>query len=169
MPRHPRGGPRDAGGHADGQGQEVDKVVGLELGADDYIVKPFGIAELLARVHSALRRGALAGAHANEIPAGVISLGSVELDLDALSGRRRDGASFSLTPKEAALLRFLLAHEGRVIDRNTLLEEVWGISCDVTTRTVDQHVVRLRQKIEDDPAEPRRLLTAHGAGYRLVR
>ena len=151
------------------KGQEVDKVVGLELGADDYIVKPFGIAELLARVHSALRRGALAGAHANEIPAGVISLGSVELDLDALSGRRRDGASFSLTPKEAALLRFLLAHEGRVIDRNTLLEEVWGISCDVTTRTVDQHVVRLRQKIEDDPAEPRRLLTAHGAGYRLVR
>ncbi len=151
------------------KGQEVDKVVGLELGADDYIVKPFGIAELLARVHSALRRGALAGAHANEIPAGVISLGSVELDLDALSGRRRDGASFSLTPKEAALLRFLLAHEGRVIDRNTLLEEVWGISCDVTTRTVDQHVVRLRQKIEDDPAEPRHLLTAHGAGYRLVR
>ena len=74
-----------------------------------------------------------------------------------------------LTPKEAALLRFLLAHEGRVIDRNTLLEEVWGISCDVTTRTVDQHVVRLRQKIEDDPAEPRHLLTAHGAGYRLVR
>jgi DNA-binding response OmpR family regulator len=76
---------------------------------------------------------------------------------------------YALTPKEAALLRFLFVHEGRVLDRATLLDHVWGISCDVTTRTVDQHVVRLRQKIEDDPAAPRFLVTVHGAGYRFSR
>jgi DNA-binding response OmpR family regulator len=153
------------------KGQEIDKVIGLELGADDYIVKPFGIAELLARVHSALRRGALASSLPRDggKDSGLVTLGSVELDLAALRGRKPDGTDFPLTPKEAALLRFLLAHEGRVVDRNTLLEDVWGISCEVTTRTVDQHVVRLRQKIENDPSEPRHLLTAYGAGYRLVR
>jgi DNA-binding response OmpR family regulator len=152
------------------KGQEVDKVVGLELGADDYVVKPFGISELLARVRSALRRGALAKTASGERAAEIseVSFEDVRIDFNGMCGIKGD-VHFPLTPKEAALLRFLFVHEGRVLDRATLLDHVWGISCDVTTRTVDQHVVRLRQKIEDDPAEPRFLVTVHGAGYRFSR
>jgi|LSQX01.1.fsa_nt_gb DNA-binding response OmpR family regulator len=148
------------------KGQEVDRVVGLELGADDYIVKPFGMAELLARVRAALRRGALAE---NQRPGQVrstLSFGEVRVDFDAMTGTR-GGLSFALTPRENALLQFFADREGKVLSRDVLLEEVWGIECDVTTRTVDQHVVRLRQKIEDDPSRPEHLLTVHGAGYRF--
>ena len=155
------------------KGREIDKVVGLELGADDYIVKPFGMAELLARVRSALRRGALSkesvpAAPAADSASSVLSFGEVTVDFGSMSGRR-GGVEFALTPREAALLRFLLEHEGKVVSRNTLLDEVWGIECEVTTRTVDQHVVRLRQKIEEDPSRPLFLCTVHGAGYRFVR
>ena len=150
------------------KGQEVDKVVGLELGADDYIVKPFGMSELLARIRAALRRGALAH---EPLPGAAVSLsadfGDVSVDFEAMSGQK-GGTQFFLTPKEAALLRFLLDHGGKVVSREVLLEEIWGIDCEVTTRTVDQHVVRLRQKIEDDPSRPYFLQTAHGAGYRCV-
>jgi DNA-binding response OmpR family regulator len=152
------------------KGREIDKVVGLELGADDYIVKPFGMAELLARVRSALRRGALSKREPPEDsdtdPA--YAFGDVAVDFGSMTGRKGK-IPFSLTPKEVALLRFLMEREGKVVSRNMLLDEVWGIECDVTTRTVDQHVVRLRQKIEDDPAKPRFLLTVHGAGYRFSR
>jgi len=150
------------------KGQEVDKVVGLELGADDYIVKPFGMSELLARIRAALRRGALT----HEPPPGTdgcegADFGDVSVDFEAMSGQK-GGSRFFLTPKEAALLRFLVEHGGKVVSREVLLEEIWGIDCEVTTRTVDQHVVRLRQKIEDDPSRPVFLQTAHGAGYRFV-
>ena len=148
------------------KGREVEKVVGLELGADDYIVKPFGMAELLARVRSALRRGALlreASASDESCP---LSFGDVRVDFERMTGFKGD-SEFPLTPKEAALLRRLAENEGRVLSRSYLLDEVWGIECDVTTRTVDQHVARLRQKIEDDPASPRFLCTVHGAGYRF--
>lgn len=150
------------------RGQEVDRVVGLELGADDYIVKPFGMAELLARVRAALRRGALA-AGPDRIPPGgdTLSFGDVVVDFGAMAGKK-SGASFALTPMETALLKFLAAMDGAVASRETLLEEIWGVECDVTTRTVDQHVARLRQKIEDDPSRPEFLLTAHGAGYRFA-
>ena len=148
------------------KGREVDKVVGLELGADDYIVKPFGMAELLARVRSALRRGALSRGSPRKDGAPTLSFGDVKVDFDRMTGRKGD-SEFPLTPKEAALLRRLAGSEGRVLSRSELLDEVWGIECDVTTRTVDQHVVHLRQKIEDDPSNPRFLRTVHGAGYRF--
>lgn len=148
------------------KGQEVDRVVGLELGADDYIVKPFGMAELLARVRAGLRRGALASGPARAAAGNAISFGDVTVDFGAMAGKK-SGTPFSLTPMETGLLRFLAAREGMVASRETLLEEIWGVDCDVTTRTVDQHVARLRQKIEDDPSRPRFLLTAHGAGYRF--
>ena len=91
----------------------------------------------------------------------------MSVDFEAMSGQK-GGSRFFLTPKEAALLRFLVDHGGKVVSREVLLEEIWGIDCEVTTRTVDQHVVRLRQKIEDDPSRPVFLQTAHGAGYRFV-
>lgn len=150
------------------KGQEVDRVVGLELGADGYMVKPFGMAELLARVRAGLRRGALAAGPDRAVQGGeILSFGDVTVDLGAMAGKK-SGASFALTPMETALLKFLAATGGAVASRETLLEEIWGVNCDVTTRTVDQHVARLRQKIERDPSNPQFLLTAHGAGYRLV-
>ena len=149
------------------KGQEVDRVVGLELGADDYIVKPFGMAELLARVRAALRRGALAAGAQGAGEEKALAFGNVHVDFDAMTGSN-GGLTFSLTPRENALLRFFAGRVGKVLSRELLLEEVWGIECDVTTRTVDQHVVRLRQKIEDDPSKPVYLLTAHGAGYRFT-
>ena len=148
------------------KGQEVDKVVGLELGADDYIVKPFGMAELLARVRSALRRGALA---AEDPPAesSVFCFGDVRVDFGSMSGLR-GRVPFELTPREAELLRYLLDRPNRVVSRDVLLEELWGVECEITTRTVDQHMARLRQKVEDNPARPRWLQTVHGAGYRFT-
>ncbi|MDR3331292.1 MAG: response regulator transcription factor [Synergistaceae bacterium] len=146
------------------KGEEMDKVIGLELGADDYIVKPFGAAELLARIRSALRRGALSRGEAGR----VLNMDGVTVDFESMTGVR-DGSAFSLTPKETAILRYMAENEGRVVSRETLLEEVWGIdpNCDITTRSVDQQMARLRQKIERDPADPRFLHTVHGAGYRL--
>ena len=148
------------------KGQEVDKVVGLELGADDYIVKPFGMAELLARVRSALRRGALTG-EAQPEESTVFSFGTVRVDFASMSGLR-GRVPFELTPREAELLRYLLVRPNRVVSRDNLLEELWGVECEITTRTVDQHMARLRQKIEDDPSRPRWLQTVHGAGYRFT-
>ena len=154
------------------KGEEIDKVIGLELGADDYIVKPFGIAELTARVRSALRRAAQnAGSIKNEgqLPESTLRIGSVTIDFDAMSVRKDSGEAFTLTPKENELLKYLAAHSGKVISRETLLESIWGIDpdSDITTRSVDTHVARLRQKIEEDPSKPRFLMTAHGAGYRI--
>ena len=149
------------------KGEEMDKVIGLELGADDYIVKPFGISELLARVRAALRRRALPKNEIREPEApSCVRMGDVSVDFESMTGSK-DGAVFPLTPKETALLRFFAANEGKVISRETLLELVWGIECDITTRSVDQHMVRLRQKVEDDPSNPRFLHTVHGAGYRF--
>jgi DNA-binding response OmpR family regulator len=146
------------------KGEEIDRVIGLELGADDYIVKPFSMAEFLARVRAALRRGAL-----SKSTPGVpdkLRLGGALIDFGSMTGRRGD-VSFSLTPKETALLRFLAANEGKAVSREALLETVWGIDCEITTRSIDQHMVRLRQKLEDEPSAPRFLHTVHGVGYRL--
>ncbi|GHS89868.1 DNA-binding response regulator [Synergistales bacterium] len=149
------------------KGEEIDKVIGLELGADDYIVKPFSMAELLARVRSALRRGALAKKGARPRHLSRLRLcDDTSVDFDSMTGRK-GAASFSLTPKEAELLRFLAMNESKVVSRETLLETVWGVDCDITTRSIDQHIARLRQKIEGDPANPRFLHTVHGAGYRF--
>ncbi|MCL2684581.1 MAG: response regulator transcription factor [Synergistaceae bacterium] len=148
------------------KGEEIDKVVGLELGADDYIVKPFGIAELTARIRSALRRSSQGKKTLCEP---TLRIGSITVDFDAMNVRRDSGETYPLTPKENELLKYFAVHPGKVISRETLLEAIWGIDpdSDITTRSVDTHVARLRQKIEENPSEPKLLITAHGAGYRF--
>ena len=146
------------------KGQEIDKVVGLELGADDYVTKPFSLRELLARVQALLRRAGSTG-KANELPA-EIAFGKVRIDGKALRGRRGK-EQFELTPRELKVLAVLFRERGNAVSRDTLLNEVWGIDYYGTTRTLDQLIVKLRQKIEDVPGEPRHLLTVHTLGYRL--
>ena len=146
------------------KGQEIDKVVGLELGADDYVTKPFSLRELLARVHALLRR-ADPGTDAVDAPA-EIAFGKVRVDCRALRGKRGK-ESFELTPRELKVLALLFREKGNAVSRDTILNEVWGIEYYGTTRTLDQLVVKLRQKIEDKPGEPRHLLTVHSLGYRL--
>jgi DNA-binding response OmpR family regulator len=148
---------------------EADRVVGLELGADDYIVKPFGMAEFVARVRAAFRRAAISGtAHTGQTPSR-LEAGGTRVDFDSMTGIR-GSEPFSLTPRENALLRHFAANEGRVLSRDELLEAAWDIDadCGITTRSVDQHVARLRQKIESDPSNPKLIITVHGAGYRFM-
>ena len=146
------------------KGQEIDKVVGLELGADDYVTKPFSLRELLARVQALLRR-AEPGEAATAVP-DAMEFGAVRIDSKALRGRR-DGTAFVLTPRELRVLAMLFRERGNAVSRDALLNEVWGVEYYGTTRTLDQLVVKLRQKIEETPAEPRHLRTVHGVGYRL--
>ena len=146
------------------KGQEIDKVVGLELGADDYVTKPFSLRELLARVHALLRR-AEPGVATAEVP-DAIDFGHVKIDTKALRGKRGK-EPFELTPRELKVLAVLFRERGNAVSRDTILNEVWGIEYYGTTRTLDQLVVKLRQKIEDTPGEPQHLLTVHGLGYRL--
>lgn len=145
------------------KGQEVDKVVGLELGADDYVVKPFGVAELRARVRALLRRGRAGPETPRMDP---ISFGDVHVDPRTYEGRKGE-TPFTLTGLELKLLRYLLDRDGEVVERFDLLESVWGMTYEGTTRTLDQHIARLRRKIESDPALPRHILTVHGVGYRF--
>ncbi len=149
------------------KGQEIDKVVGLELGADDYVIKPFSLRELLARVRALLRRAdpAVGFAPGGDAPE-VIRFGEVEIDPRALRGRR-GGHRFELTPRELKVLTVLAQHRGNVVARESILNEVWGVEYYGTTRTLDQLMVKLRQKVEATPGEPRHLLTVHGFGYRL--
>ena len=146
------------------KGQEIDKVVGLELGADDYVTKPFSLRELLARVQALLRR-ADGGGRANELPA-EIAFGKVRIDGKALRGKRGK-EQFELTPRELKVLAVLFRERGNAVSRDALLNEVWGIDYYGTTRTLDQLIVKLRQKIEDVPGDPQHLLTVHTLGYRL--
>ena len=146
------------------KGEEVDKVVGLELGADDYVVKPFGARELLARVRAVLRRG---NAKENGRDDRLIQFGDVTIDPRTMRGTRGTRA-FDISRRELALLRLFTAREGEALDRVTLMDEVWGVRYEGTTRTLDQHVAGLRKKIEDDPAHPRHLTTVHGTGYRFT-
>jgi DNA-binding response OmpR family regulator len=146
------------------KGQEIDKVVGLELGADDYVTKPFSLRELLARVHALLRR-AEAGGAASDLPT-EIAFGKVRIDCKALRGKRGKEA-IELSPRELRVLSVLFRERGNAVSREALLNEVWGVDYYGTTRTLDQLIVKLRQKIEDVPGEPRHLLTVHTLGYRL--
>jgi DNA-binding response OmpR family regulator len=146
------------------KGQEVDKVVGLELGADDYVTKPFSLRELLARVQALLRR-AEAIAPASELPM-EIAFGKVRIDCKALRGKRGK-ESIELTPRELKVLAVLYRERGNAVSREALLNEVWGVEYFGTTRTLDQLIAKLRQKIEDVPSEPKHLLTVHTLGYRL--
>jgi len=144
------------------RGQEVDKVVGLELGADDYVTKPFSIRELLARVKAVLRR-------AQPVPKDKerYAFGDVEVNLRSCQVSRK-GQQLEVSSKEFDLLKYFLVHSGEAISRDRLLEEVWGYDRFPTTRTVDAHIVRLRQKLEPKPDDPRYFLTVHGVGYKFV-
>jgi DNA-binding response OmpR family regulator len=144
------------------KGQEDDVVLGLKLGADDYVKKPFGVAELMARIETVLRRAAGAsGAPAR------LDFGDVAIDFIRHMATRA-GQPLELTPKEFEILRYFAARPGAVVSRDALLNAVWGYDRAPTTRTVDAHIVKLRQKIELQPSEPRHLLTAHGLGYKFV-
>lgn len=145
------------------KGQEIDKVVGLELGADDYIVKPFGVQELLARIRAALRRASITPEDNKEEK---ITFGDVEIDAKTYSGKKGT-KTFQITLRELNLLRFFIKHKGEVLDRFTILDEIWGIRYEGTTRTLDQHVAKLRQKIEDNPSQPRYIITVHTVGYKF--
>jgi DNA-binding response OmpR family regulator len=147
------------------RGEEADKVRGLRLGADDYVTKPFGVLELLARVEALLRRTRVDGP-GEPIP--VEQIGPVEIDR-ATRAVRRDGQPVPLAPKEFDLLLALLGRRGAVATRHELMKEVWGYQADVLSRTVDTHIAELRRKLEDDPRQPRLILTVRKAGYRLER
>ncbi|HXY17599.1 MAG TPA: response regulator transcription factor [Gaiellaceae bacterium] len=144
------------------RGEEADRIVGLELGADDYVTKPFSPRELAARVRSVLRRST-----ARPTSRESLNFGSVELDA-ATREVRRDGIESRLTAKEFDLLWFLASHPRRVFSRDQLMSRVWGYEAALDTGTVTVHMRRLREKIEDDPSQPRHLQTVWGIGYRLV-
>ena len=144
------------------RGEEMDKVQGFEGGADDYIVKPFGLREFLARIHAQLRRHSGVGQ-----VQGLVAVGMAIVDFRRHQ-LNRDGILLEVSAKELELLRYLVQHRGEVVSRETLLTEVWGHQREVATRTVDNFIVRLRKKIEADPAAPLYLITVHGSGYKLV-
>jgi two-component system, OmpR family, alkaline phosphatase synthesis response regulator PhoP len=148
-----------------------DKVVLLELGADDYVTKPFSPKELLARVRRAMRRNARAQQVASATDTGsvhdVLAFGDVEIDFTSMEAHRA-GRPVSMTAQEFKLLRFLSRSTDRVISREELLNEVWGYQNYPSTRTVDNHILRLRQKLEPDPSRPRFFVTVHSAGYKFV-
>ncbi len=140
------------------RGREEDRVKGLDLGADDYVIKPFSLKELLARVRARLRAG-------ESTTSQTVSVGHAEVDFDAMVVRR-NGAATDLTRLEAGVLRLLLANPNKVLSRKQFLDEVWGYDRYPTTRTVDMHVARLREKLGDDGDRPQFIHTVHGVGYR---
>ncbi len=144
---------------------EADKVTGLELGADDYMTKPFSMRELIARVRAHLRRSARSGvlAETNEVLRG----GSIELDIDAHEARV-NGEEVKLRPKEFELLESLMRRKNRLAARHMLIDEVWGPSYFGDTKTLDVHIKRLRQKLEEDSSEPKHIVTVRGLGYKFV-
>jgi len=142
--------------------QESDKLLGFELGADDYLTKPFSIRELVARVQVLLKR-----ASSQTETRSTIRIGAAEVRFRRFE-IEREGNSFDMTPKEAAILKLLVGCSPEVVDRNRIIDEVWGGEYDPSPRTIDNFILKLRQKIEPDPARPRYLLTVHGAGYKLI-
>jgi DNA-binding response OmpR family regulator len=145
------------------RGEDVDKAMGLDLGADDYLTKPFSLTEFLARVRALLRRLSAAKAAA---PA-TVSFGDVRIDFERFEAQR-GGRNVHVTAREFALLRALVSAAGAALGRDALIESVWGRDVYVTTRTIDTHILSLRQKLEPDPVNPRHLVTVHGVGYRFV-
>lgn len=144
------------------RGQEVDKVAGLETGADDYVTKPFSIRELLARVKALLRRS-----DPGRQPIQGYSFGGVTVDF-VTHQATRNGKPMEFSTKELDLLRYFILHRGETLSRDRLLEDVWGYENYPTTRTVDTHVMKLRQKVEEDASHPKFILTLHGTGYKFV-
>jgi two-component system, OmpR family, response regulator RegX3 len=143
---------------------EVDRVVGLELGADDYVTKPFSTRELVARIKAILRRAPLVDASGEELP---VESAGVRLDR-ARHEVRVDGQAVELPPKEFELLAYLLENAGRVLTRGQLIDEIWGSDYVGDTKTLDVHIRRLRTRLEDDPKDPKRIRTVRGVGYRFA-
>ena len=146
------------------RGEEIDKVIGLEMGADDYISKPFSIRELLARVKAHLRRE---NRSAEKVPL-VVQLESMKIDFGHYKVIRKDD-EIDLTSLEVDVLRFLIQQDGKVVSRDDLLDKIWGYEKFPTTRTIDNHILKLRKKIEIDPNHPRHIITVYGGGYRFVQ
>ena len=144
------------------RGQEIDKVVGLELGADDYVTKPFSIRELLARVRAILRRS-----DGSKRRLARYRFSDVELDFEVYRATK-GGTALEMSPREFELLRYLIERKGDTVSRDQLLEDVWGYESYPSTRTVDTHIAKLRAKIGDSGSEPRYILTMHGSGYKFV-
>ena len=145
------------------RGQSVDKVVGLKIGADDYVTKPFETMELMARIEALLRRSRISSPAAHPIHA----FGSLRIDLPGTTVAR-NGKPVPLSAREFQLLRYLLERRGTTVSRADILKDVWGYSSDTFTRTVDVHVASLRQKIEEDPKQPQLVVTVPGLGYKFL-
>jgi len=145
------------------RGQEIDRVLGLKLGADDYVTKPFSFMELVARVEAVMRRsrGTAGGAETR------LEFGDVVVDFAAYTASKA-GRPLELTPREMHLLRYLADHREEVVSREQLLDAVWGYDSIPFTRTVDTHIAKLRKKIEDNPSDPRFIITVHRIGYRFL-
>lgn len=154
------------------RGQADDVLRGFEAGADDYLPKPFELSVLLARINALLRRREWFRKDLNNINDGarldVVDVGDKTIDFEALE-LRSGGQTVSLTLMEAELLRYLIDHEGRIVSRSAILEDVWGLREDTDTRAIDNFIVRLRKYLEDEPSRPRHLLTVRGVGYKFVR
>jgi two-component system alkaline phosphatase synthesis response regulator PhoP len=147
------------------RGQEIDKVLGLKLGADDYITKPFGFMELLARAEAVLRRSHLTPANPSAVEA--YRFGDVSVDFRRHEAHKAD-QPIDLSPREFQLLAFFIQHRGEVITREKLLDTVWDYNSIPFTRTVDMHIAKLRKKIEDNPSDPRYIITVHRLGYKFT-
>jgi len=142
--------------------QEAEIVTGLELGADDYITKPFSVLELLARIKAVFRRVK----SGSEIPE-VLRFGNLEINLKKYNARK-NGKSLKLSPREYEILRCFIEREGEIVSRDELLNQVWGYNSFPNTRTIDAHIAKLRSKIEDKPEEPKLIITIHGIGYKFL-
>jgi DNA-binding response OmpR family regulator len=158
---------RNAGNHIPiimltARGQEIDKVLGLKLGADDYVTKPFSFMELMARVEAVLRR-----ASKHRDPLTQAQFGDVTLNFRTLEATK-GGVPLELSPREFQILHYLIAHRGEVVSREQLLDAVWGYDVMPFTRTVDMHIAKLRKKIEDSPMDPHYIMTVHRVGYKFV-
>jgi DNA-binding response OmpR family regulator len=146
-----------------GKGEEMDRVLGLELGADDYLTKPFSIRELVARVKALLRRQTHLEQSIEET-----SFGSIHIDFTKQEARNGSHA-LQMTSREYDLLKYLISHEGEVVQRSDLLDKIWGYNAVPSTRTVDNFILNIRKKIESNPSKPKHLLTVHTSGYKFVR
>jgi two-component system alkaline phosphatase synthesis response regulator PhoP len=149
------------------KGQVVDRVVGLKLGADDYLVKPFEMAELLARVEALLRRSGTTAASAPPVLGDAFRFGDIAIDFRRAEVSK-GGQLLDLSAREFKLLRYFVEHRGAALSRDELLNEVWGYNAMPSTRTVDVHVAWLRQKLEDNPRHPQYIITVHGLGYKFI-
>ncbi len=146
------------------KGQEIDKVLGLELGADDYITKPFGVRELLARIKAVLRRGA---STAKEDTVDHV-VGNLKVNFHSYTAFDQSGQPVKMSHKEFEILQYLMSRKNEIVTRFDLLEKVWGYDNSPTTRTVDNFIVKLRHKIESNPNDPQIIITVHGTGYKFI-